>query len=205
MGCDCVMFPWCHCPLLAGVRGRTDPGVRQTGISSMRRLTRPSRYRVTPLVGVAGVLAALGAAACGAVGARPFFTPLPDALLDTLSADPADVITALTELVVGEGLAVRVASPAEGYLETEWYDVVDRRSTAGTGLDPRREVRLRFFADLVEEGRTQVAAEAVLRKFVDPSLASRENEVMAPPGHAGDELVRRIFSALELDVGSTRR
>lgn len=151
------------------------------------------------------LLAGLGAAACTAVGARPFFAPLPDALLDTLSTEPHTVITALTDLVVGEGLTVRVASPAEGYLETEWFDVVERRSTSGTGLDPRREVRLRFFADLVDEGKTQVAAEAVMRKFVDPSLASRENEVMAPPGHAGDELVRRIFSALELDIGSRRQ
>lgn len=171
----------------------------------MRRPTTNSILRVSTPTVVALLLAALGGAACTAVGARPFFRPLPDALLDTLNAEPADVITSLTDLVVGEGLTVKVASPAEGYLETEWFDVVERRSTAGTGLDPRREVRLRFFADLVDEGKTQVAAEAVLRKFVDPSLASRENEVMAPPGHAGDELVRRIFSALELDIGSKRR
>lgn len=171
----------------------------------MRRPTWNPRPRVSPPTLVALLLAAVGAAACTAVGARPFFGPLPDALLDTLNTEPSAVITSLTDLVVGEGLTVRVASPAEGYLETEWFDVVERRSTAGTGLDPRREVRLRFFADLVDEGKTQVAAEAVLRKFVDPSLASRENEVMAPPGHAGDELVRRIFSALELDIGSRRR
>ena len=171
----------------------------------MRNATRKSRYGLATSIGTALTLAALGALACGAVGARPSFAPLPDALLDTLKTDPVHVITSLTDLVVGEGLTVRVASPAEGYLETEWYDIVDRRTTSGTGLDPRREVRLRFFADLIDEDLTQVAAEAVVRKFVDPSLTSRENEVMAPPGHQGDELVRRIFAALELDIGSTPR
>ncbi|MBE0595292.1 MAG: hypothetical protein IH616_23125 [Gemmatimonadales bacterium] len=170
----------------------------------MRKPITVSRHRLVPSIGAVLSLTALAGLACSAIGARPFFAPLPDALLDTLRTDPASVITALTDLVVGEGLTVRVASPAEGYLETEWYDVVERRSTAGTGLDPRREIRLRFFADLAEEGHTQVAAEAVMRKLVDPSLASRENEMMAPPGHEGDQLVRRIFAALEIEIGSTK-
>lgn len=171
----------------------------------MHKQTGNPRHAFAPPIGAILACAAVGALACGAVSARPSFAPLPDALLDTLRTDPAHVITSLAGLVVGEGLTVRVASPAEGYLATEWFDVIERRTTSGSSVDPRREVRLRFFADLIDEDLTQVAAEAVLRKFVDPSLTSRENEVMAPPGHQGDELVRRIFAALELDVGSTRR
>jgi len=154
-------------------------------------------------VGLAGGL--FLAVACTAVGARPFFAPLPDALRDTVRAEPDRVISAVAALVVGEGLTVHVSSPAEGYLETDWYDVVERRSTSGTSLDPRREVRLRFFADLIDQGLTQLSAEAVMRRVVDPSVTARENEIMAPPGTPGDEMLRRIFSALELEIGSTRR
>jgi len=164
-----------------------------------------SRRIVVARAPIALLSAALVAAACTAVGARPFFPPLPDALGDTLRAEPDRVISAITALVVGEGLTVHVSSPAEGYLETDWYDVVARRTTSGTNLDPRREVRLRFFADLVDQGLTQVKAEAVMRRVVDPSVTSRENEIMAPPGSPGDELLRRIFAALELEIGSTER
>jgi hypothetical protein len=106
------------------------------------------------------------------------------------------VITAVAGLVTSEGLTIRWNSPVEGYLETEWYDVVARRSGGENSLDPERVVRLRFFADPLRQGETELVSEVVLRRTVDPSLPSRESETMAPPGHAGDQILRRIIDAV---------
>jgi hypothetical protein len=108
------------------------------------------------------------------------------------------VITEIAGLVTVEGLAIRWNSPIEGYLETEWYDVVARRSGSENTLDPERVVRLRFFADPVRQGETELVSEAVLRHMVDPSLPPRELEVMVPPGHGGDQILRRVLDAVRV-------
>jgi hypothetical protein len=108
------------------------------------------------------------------------------------------VITEIAGLVTVEGLAIRWNSPIEGYLETEWYDVVARRSGSENTLDPERVVRLRFFADPVRQGETELVSEAVLRHMVDPSLPPRELEVMVPPGHSGDQILRRVLDAVRV-------
>lgn len=133
--------------------------------------------------------------ACGSIGARPYLTPLPDAVLDTIANGPAAVIGQIQTLAIGEGLEIRVSSPAEGYLETEWYDV-DRRGSVGASLDPRRIVRFRFFADEVGSTRTVLYSEAVTLRAIDPSVPERQNEVMVRPGHPGDQILQRILIAL---------
>jgi hypothetical protein len=140
--------------------------------------------------------------ACGSIGARPYLVPLAGAEIDTLNAEPHVVITTLQDLVVGEGLTVRVSSPPEGYLETDWYDTVTQTPGGGSSLDPRRAVRLRFFADRLGEDRTRLASEVVMRRAVDPSLPERENEIIAPPGHPGAELLNRILAVTRESLGS---
>lgn len=140
--------------------------------------------------------------ACGSIGVRPYLVPLPEARIDTLAVEPEAAIAAVQTLVVGEGLTIQVSSPAEGYLETDWYDTVTQTPGGGSGLDPRRAIRLRFFADRLGDDRTQLASEAVMRRVVDPSLPERENEIMAPPGHPGAELLSRVLSALRTSLQS---
>jgi hypothetical protein len=140
--------------------------------------------------------------ACGSIGARPYLVPLPEARIDTLPAEPDAIISAAQAFVVGEGLTIRVSSPAEGYLETDWYDTVTQSPGGGSSLDPRRAVRLRFFADRLGDDQTRLASEAIMRRFVDPSLPERQNEIMAPPGHAGAELLTRVLSALRTSLSS---
>jgi hypothetical protein len=138
---------------------------------------------------------------CGSIGARPYLTPLPDAIHDTIPARPSAVIGELQTLVIGEGLIVRVSSPAEGFLETEWYDV-DRRGTVGGRLDPRRIVRMRFFADEASSDLTLLTSESVTLRALDPSIPERQNEVMVPPGHPGSQILERILIALRNALGS---
>jgi hypothetical protein len=155
--------------------------------------TPPRMRRIVALCAILTVIAA-----CGSIGARPYFTPLPDAVVDTVPAEAAIVIGRLQTLVVGEGLAVRTSSPAEGYLETEWYDV-DRRGPVGGSLDPRRIVRLRFFADMTGANSTVLSSEAVTLRAIDPSIPERQNEAMVPPGHPGNQILERILIALRSD------
>ena len=111
-------------------------------------------------------------------------------------ADPEDVITEVTVLVAAEGFAIRWNSPAEGYLETEWYDVVARRPGGESSLQPENVIKLRFVSDPVREGETQLASEAVTRLTVDPSMPSRESEIIVPPGHPGEQILRRVIAGV---------
>ena len=152
--------------------------------------------------GAAGTILLVLTGACSSIGARPHFVPLTGATIDTLGVEPDVVIATLQGLVVSEGLTVRVSSPLEGYLETNWYDTVTGAPGGGSSLDPRRAVRLRFFADRLGEDRTRLASEVVMRRAIDPSLPERENEVIAPPGHAGAELLGRLLAATRESVDS---
>ncbi|NIM49823.1 MAG: hypothetical protein GTN62_06140 [Gemmatimonadales bacterium] len=145
--------------------------------------------------------AVLATAACGAGSIRPYLTPLPDAPTDTLAADPATLIREIAALVAVEGLRLRWSSPEEGYLETDWYDVVARQPGGAYARDPERAVRFRFFADPVGENETQLVAEAVSRRTLDPSVPPREVEMMVPPGHPGDQILRRILDAVTTRFG----
>jgi hypothetical protein len=123
-------------------------------------------------------------------------------LVDTVTADPADVITEVAGLVAAEGLAIRWNSPAEGYLETEWYDVVARRTGGENSLQPQNVIKLRFFSDPVRNGETRLTSEAVTRLTVDPSMPSRESEIMVPPGHTGEQILRRVTAGVRSRFGT---
>lgn len=134
-------------------------------------------------------------AACGANNVRPALVPLPDAYVDTLRADAGALVATLAELVAAEGFRVRRVSAAEGYLETDWYDTAAGRAGGAYTLAPGGVVRLRFFADPIGQDRAQLAAEAVYRPVLDPSLPAREAEAMVPPGHPGDAILNRVLDA----------
>lgn len=135
-------------------------------------------------------------AACGSVNVRPYLTPLPNAFLDTLAAAPDALITATERILTFEGLRVRAASAQEGYLETHWYDPTTRRSVGSTAFPVQRAVKVRVWADSVGLGRTQLTSEAVIRRSADPSLPSREAEMIVPQHHPGYELLVRVRDSL---------
>jgi hypothetical protein len=146
------------------------------------------------------LLVVVGAAAlviaCGAAGVRPRFEPFPLAVVDTLPLEAAVLIGALTDAVRAESLAVQRMSTAEGYLETRWFDVVRRRTARALTGHPYRLVKLRFFADPVGGGRSQLVSEVATRIAVDPSLPERQAEMMAPPDHPGRALLDSVLVAV---------
>lgn len=130
---------------------------------------------------LAAVVAA--AAACATGGNRPRYGALPEAVI------VAQIIRAPT-LVIGDveaavrraGLTVARYAPAEGFLETRWFDITTRAVTRSPYSHLNQIVRLRFFAD-PDQGKTRLVAEAVQMIAWDPSLPERDLERMVPATH----------------------
>lgn len=152
---------------------------------------------------IASLLAgAVLTAACAAGGVRPSYDPFPDARVDTINAAPADVIQEAVARVNAENMRGAWQSPAEGYLETQWFNVVTQESGVTDRGNPDRVVLLRFFADPLEGGRTRLVTEAVYQRTTDPSVMPRDREMSVPPGHAGDRLRARVIDGLKQRFGS---
>lgn len=129
--------------------------------------------------------------ACGGANVRPYYAPLPLAEVDTLRGDPPQIVDYLTEALRADSIQLHVVSTEEGYVESRKFDV--RPLVEGSTRVPISAViRLRFWIDPIGDGETQVTAEAVTERTVDPSLPQREREVVVPTGHAGLALLQRI-------------
>lgn len=127
---------------------------------------------------------------------RPHGPPIPEALIDTLSATPDILIQAAQREVTAEGMQIHAVSAEEGFLETGWYNPITRRPVPPATASVERAVALRFRADSVGLGTTQLASEAVIRRTADPSLPHGVAESMAPPDHPGYQLLSRMLLSL---------
>jgi hypothetical protein len=154
-----------------------------------RRLVGLSSSAAVPVI-------VLLAAACGSV--RPYVRPLPGAPTDTLPVEASQLINLLGGVLVGEGLRLRVVSPEEGYLETEWYDLEQQRPVSERTRTPHTVIRFRFFADPLSEEETVLISEGVYRLTLDPSVPEREREVLVTGDHPGQEMLERIWSTVRL-------
>jgi hypothetical protein len=142
--------------------------------------------------------------ACGAVNTRPYLTPLPGALVDTLRADPTVVVEQLATQVINEGIAIGVLGADEGFLETRWHELESPSEEGSAVWSARSTIRLRFFADPIGDRQTQLTSEAIALSVLDPSLPEREREVLVATDHPGNQLVRRIVDALRAELGDPR-
>ncbi len=126
---------------------------------------------------------------------RPVWGPLPGSVAVHLDAAPDAVITAAEREVRAAGLKVVAIAADEGYLETEWYDVLTKRTVSARAMDLDHIVKLRLYADPTA-GKTRLVAECVRRIAFDPSEPERDLERMVPdstPQHALlDSLVARL-------------
>jgi len=107
------------------------------------------------------------------------------------------VIGAAAHEVQAAGLSIAVADPAEGYLESSWYDLARKATVSGRARDLDQVVRLRFFADPTA-GRTRLVAECVRRIAFDPSEPERDLERMAPDSSPGRVLLDSIIGRLKV-------
>lgn len=128
---------------------------------------------------------ALAVCACSPVTARPPFQPFPEALVATINAPPARVAAAAGEWLTGEGLAVILLSPRDGYVETAWHDAI----------------KVRCWADPDVPGRTRLTVEPVYRPRYDPSRDERDLEAAVPAPADGHGIAQRLVQALTKKYG----
>jgi hypothetical protein len=140
-------------------------------------------------------------AACAAGGIRPSYEPFPEARVDTVNAAPPAVIQEVAARVNAENMRPNFTSPEEGYLETQWFDVVAQRSGVTDRSNADRIVLLRFWADSLEGGRTRLTSEAVVKGNPDPSLLPRDQEMHVAPGHAGARILERVIDGTQERFG----
>ncbi|MSR07236.1 MAG: hypothetical protein EXR93_09255 [Gemmatimonadetes bacterium] len=138
--------------------------------------------------------------ACTAITVRPTYRPFPLAAFDTVTAKPPSVITGASADLVRLGLTVRTITAAEGYLETRWFDLGEKRSRREVA-NPDRTVRIRVWADLVTPLQSEVIVEAVHQRLLDPSVPERENEVVAVAGSPGDSIAQALRTAIKARFG----
>jgi hypothetical protein len=140
-------------------------------------------------------------AACAGGSIRPSYAPFEGARVDTVNAGPAAVIQEIVARVTAERMSPQFSSPAEGYMETQWYDVVEQKSGAFDRSAPDHFILLRFWADSIGEGKSRVTSEAVYKRTTDPSVLPRDQEMLVPPGHAGDRMLRAVMTSVKQRFG----
>ncbi len=128
----------------------------------------------------------------GLGGVRPRIVPLPGSVVRTVEISADSATRALAVALAARNVPVTAVAPAEGYVESAWYDLEDRAPRAPDGRRLESIVKLRFFADPTA-GRTRVVGEVVWRLLVDPSVPERELERVVPEGHAGRTLLTEVM------------
>lgn len=118
-----------------------------------------------------------------------------------MNAGPAAVIQEIVARVSAEQMRPQFSSPAEGYMETQWFDVVSRQSGVINRAQPERYVLLRFWADSIGEGKSRVTSEAVYKRTTDPSVMPRDQEMLVPPGSQGDRLLKAVMAGAKERFG----
>ncbi len=160
----------------------------------------PAGARRAPSSALRSALAAvaLGAAACaGLGGVRPYYGPVPGSVTVVFTAAPDAVTRAAAEEVQRAGLALQWMSAAEGYVESQWFNVTTHVSSQTPDIsDLDHSVKVRFFADPTA-GKTRLVAEVVASYAVDPSRPQREMERMLPEGHPGREVLTQLLDRLK--------
>ena len=141
-------------------------------------------------------------ASCASAGTvRPPFRPLHQAVVDTVQADPGDLIAELEQRSIEQGFRIRVSSIMDGYVETRWLNLVTGKSDDGDPAHPERVILLRFWVDPVGPLGLQLTAEAVHRRTSDPSVESRQTEVMVPRDHEGEAILMRVLVGIRERFG----
>lgn len=148
------------------------------------------------ILAVASVAVIAGAAACAAGSARPAFAPHPRALRDTLRTTPGPVIRELSPRIGAEGLQIQFSSEKDGYLETQFYNVMTRQVSGPERGQPDLTVMLRFWVDSLGPDQSVIIGEAVYKAAFDPSIPQREAEPMVPPTHEGMRILQRVMASI---------
>jgi hypothetical protein len=142
------------------------------------------------------VLALLaGLAACKAGTTRPYYPPLTGAPQTEIELGVRETTQALADVLRGDSLPVTRVEPRDGFVETAWFEVRNKRPAGGRHLGPG-VVQVRAWADPSRPGHSRLVVETVFRPLADPSLSSRELDRQVPPDHPIAKRITEILTQL---------
>ena len=142
------------------------------------------------------VLELLLLTSCSPATTRPDFFPYPQAPKELLDARRERVVPALVEFITTDSLKIKRASVVDGYVETDWYDIRQRRSYAHNSAVPdlAHTIKLRCWVDPYVPGQSILTVEAVYRPRDDPSRIERELEVPLAQDQPGYQYVEAVLN-----------
>ncbi|HEU5049730.1 MAG TPA: SPOR domain-containing protein [Gemmatimonadales bacterium] len=129
---------------------------------------------------------------CALGTSRPEFGPVPEAHAGDLELEPSEATERLARALVEAGIPVNRVSPADGYLESPWFDTTTGRATSARPLG-QRIVRVRGWVTPSAHGASELRVETVYRPVADPSRSPRELERSVAFSHPVRERVREAF------------
>jgi hypothetical protein len=136
------------------------------------------------------------AAACGAGGVRPYYSPLEEARIDTINAEPGAIIQEIAARVAGENMRAAWQSVEEGFFESQPFNLLNQQSGVRDRGNPDQIIVLRFWADPTGDGRTTLTSEVVVEGTSDQSVLPRDREMMVPAGHGGERILNRVLDGV---------
>lgn len=140
------------------------------------------------------------AAACYPSTTRPATLPLPKATVVEWELSVREATQELALALDADSIPVQRTEPADGWLETGWFDATTLRPTdrrpLGEGI-----VRLRAWVDPGKPNFSSVTVETVYRPFDDPSRESRSLEQVVVANHPVTLRVSKILAGLSKKFG----
>lgn len=154
-------------------------------------------------VGTRAVAAAAAAAlACRATTQRPPFQPFPATQPIEVELEMAEATDTLARRLAADSIPVGRVVPADGYLETPWFDAASGTPTSRRPVGPE-VVRVRGWVTPSKAYHSEVQVEAVYRPVADPSLDERELERVVSDSHPATLRVRRVLQGILRQFGDS--
>ena len=151
----------------------------------------------------ATVAALLLLAACYPTTTRPAMTPVPAASVTEWELFVPEATRALALALDADSIPVSRTEPADGWLETPWFDA---RTLTPTTRRPLGEetVRLRAWIDPSQPNHSAITVEIVYRPVADPSREGRALERQVNAAHPVAQRVAAVLGRLTKQYESSR-
>ncbi|HEX6643838.1 MAG TPA: SPOR domain-containing protein [Gemmatimonadales bacterium] len=138
---------------------------------------------------------ALAPAACSLGTSRPPFAPMPEARVGDLEAEVPAATERLAAALREAGIPLARVKPADGFLESAWFDAESGQPVGGRPLG-EDVVRVRGWVTPSAHGSSEIRVETVYRPFADPSRPPRELERSVAYAHPVRAKVREAYRAI---------
>lgn len=137
----------------------------------------------------------LGLVGCYPSTTRPSFTPVPDAAVVEWELFVPEAMRTLALALDADSIPVTRTEPADGWLETSWFDARTLKPTKRRPLG-EEVVRLRAWAEPSRPNHSAITVELVYRPLADPSREGRTLERQVNATHPVAQRVAALLARL---------